>query len=106
MSNALPVHPTEERLFLGACLAHLKRADGSQANDWSLAETARRGAAELLTTYLASPRLPDALTERAHAALEDLRLGTPEDRDWPATQAQAERVLPVAMQLLYVLATT
>jgi hypothetical protein len=106
MSNAQPIHPIEERLFLGACLAHLKRADGGQAKDWSLAETAHRSAAELLTKYLASPRLPDALTDRAHAALEDLRAGTPEDRNWPATQAQAERVLPVAMQVLYVLAAT
>jgi hypothetical protein len=63
MSTALPVHPTEERLFLAACLAHLKRADGSHAKDWSLAETAHRGALELLRKYLASPLLSDALTE-------------------------------------------
>lgn len=104
MLNPAPVHPTEERLFLGACLAHLKRADGGQAKDWCLAETALRGAAELLTKYLASPRLSDALTDRAHAGLEDLRAGTSEGRDWLATQAQAERVLPIAMQVLYVLA--
>ena len=58
MLNAQPIHPNEERLFLGACLAHLKRADGGQAKDWSLAETAHRGAAELLTKYLASPGCP------------------------------------------------
>jgi hypothetical protein len=104
MSMTLPVHPTEERLFLAACLAHLKRADGSQAKDWSLAENAHRGALELLRKYLASPLLPDALTERAYAALEDLRRDTPQERDWPTTQAQAERVLPVVIQLLYVLA--
>ncbi|GAB3862341.1 hypothetical protein GCM10028822_42920 [Hymenobacter terrigena] len=104
MPHSLPVHPTEERLFLAACLAHLKRADGSQAKDWCLAETAHRGARELLHQYLTSPQLPDTLTEWAHAALEDLRRNSPRERDWLTTQAQAKRVLPVAMQLLYVLA--
>lgn len=103
MSTSLPVHPTEERLFLAACLAYLKRADGSQGRDWSLAETARRGAADLLRKYLASSLLPDTLTERVYAALEDLRSNPAGERDWPATLAQAERVLPVAIHLLYVL---
>jgi|GEM_PF-7085994 len=106
MSHTPPVHPTEERLFLAACLAHIKRADGSQAKDWSLAETARRGAADLLKKYLASPVLPDTLTERAYVALEDLRANPVAERDWPATQDQAERVLPIVIQLLYVLAST
>ena len=105
MSTSLPVHPTEERLFLAACLAHIKRADGSQAKDWSLAETAHRGASDLLRKYLASPLLTDVLTERAYGALEDLRTDTPEARHWHASQAQAERVLPVVIQLLYVLAS-
>jgi hypothetical protein len=106
MSASPAVHPTEERVFLAACLAHLKRADGSQPKDWCLADTARRGAAELLRKHLASPRLADGLTERAYAALEDLRTNPVEERDWSATQAQAERVLPVAMQLLLVLASS
>jgi hypothetical protein len=104
MSSSLPVHPTEERLFLAACLAHLNRADGSQAKDWSLAETAHRGASDLLRKYLASPVLPDPLTERVYEALEDLRRAPTEERDWSATQAQAARVLPMVIQLLYVLA--
>ena len=106
MSHSSAVHPTEERVFLAACLAHIKRADGSQAKDWCLADTARRGATELLRKYLASPLLSDGLTERAYAALEDVRTDTIDARDWPATQYQAERVLPVAIQLLYVLAST
>jgi len=105
MSTFLPIHPTEERLFLAACLAHIKRADGSQAKDWSLAETAHRGASDLLKKYLASPLVPDTLTERIYAALEILRTNTPAEREWHATQAQAERVLPVVIQLLYVLAS-
>ncbi|GAA4369309.1 hypothetical protein GCM10023185_42840 [Hymenobacter saemangeumensis] len=102
---AAPVHPTEERLFLAACLAHIKRADGSLAKDWSLAETARRGADDLLKRYLASPTLPDQLTEQAYRASEDLRTSPADSHNWPATQAQAERVLPVAMRVLYVLST-
>ncbi|HEX8330819.1 MAG TPA: hypothetical protein VF629_25025 [Hymenobacter sp.] len=106
MSHSPVVHPSEERVFLAACLAHIKRADGSQAKDWFLADTARRGAAELLRKYLASPLLSDVLTERAHAAMEDLRKTAPYPQGWLATQSQAERVLPVAIQLLYVLAST
>jgi hypothetical protein len=103
MSTSLPIHPTEERLFLAACLAHIKRADGSQAKDWSLAETAHRGASDLLRKHLTSLLLPDALIERAYDALEDLRTDTPAARNWHASQVQAERVLPVVIQLLYVL---
>lgn len=103
MSTSLPIHPTEERLFLAACLAHIKRADGSQAKDWSLSETAHRGASDVLRKYWASPLLPDTLTERAYTVLEDLRTDTPDERNWHASQAQAERVLPVVIQLLYVL---
>jgi hypothetical protein len=106
MSPSPAVHPTEERVFLAACLAHIKRADGSQAKDWCLADTARRGATELLRRYLASPLLSDELTERAYAALEDMRTDAVDEQDWPATQSQAERVLPVVIQLLCVLAST
>jgi hypothetical protein len=93
----------EERVLLAACLAHLKRADGSLDKDWSIAHIAWRGAHDLLRKHLAHAQLPDQLTELAFAASEDLRTGPPSPHDWPATQAQAERVLPVVMRLLYVL---
>lgn len=93
----------EERVLLAACLAHLKRADGSLEKDWSIAQIAWRGAHDLLKKNLAHAQLPDQLTELAFAASEDLRASSPGSLDWPATQAQAVRVLPVVMQLLYVL---
>jgi hypothetical protein len=95
----------EERLLLAACLAHIRRADGSLEKDWSVAQTAQRGAREVLKKYQAHPCLPDGLTEAAFAASEDLRAHPGVALTWAATQAQAVRVLPVAMQLLYVLNT-
>jgi hypothetical protein len=95
----------EERLLMAACLAHIKRADGSLEKDWSIAQIAQRGAHEVLKKYQAHALLPDQLTEDAFAASEDLRTQPAPGLDWPATQAQAERVLPVVMHLLYVLGT-
>jgi hypothetical protein len=94
----------EERVLMAACLAHIKRADGSLDKDWSVAEIAWRGAHDLLKKYLAYAHLPDKLTEDLFEASEDLRTrSSPSGRDWVATQAQAERVLPVVMRLLYVI---
>ena len=76
-----------------AYLAHAKRADDSQAKDWCLVDTARCGAGGLLREYLARPLLSDALTERAHAAWEDLRMVAPDERNERAAQFQTERVL-------------
>jgi hypothetical protein len=95
----------EERMLMAACLAHIKRADGSLEKDWSVAQIAQRGAREALKKYQAHPLLPDKLTEEAFAASEDLRTQSDLEHDWSATQAQAERVLPVVMRLLYVLGT-
>ena len=64
-----------------AYLAHAKRADGSQAKDWCLVDTARCGAGGLLWKYRARPLLSAALTERAHAAWEGLRMAAPDERD-------------------------
>ena len=64
-----------------AYLAHAKRADGSQAKDWCLVDTARCGAGGLLWKCRARPLLSDALTERAHTAWEDLRMTAPDERD-------------------------
>lgn len=95
----------EERLLMAACLAHIKRADGSLEKDWSIAQIAQRGAHEVLRKYQAHALLPDQLTEVAFAASEDLRTQPALALDWPATQAQAARVLPIVMHLLYVLGT-
>jgi len=95
----------EERMLMAACLAHIKRADGTLEKDWSIAGIARRGAHEVLRKYQAHALLPDKLTEDAFAASEDLRTQPAAALDWPATQAQAGRVLPVVMHLLYVLGT-
>ncbi len=95
----------EERMLMAACLAHIKRADGTLDKDWSIAQIAQRGAREVLRKYQAHAHLPDTLTEAAFAASEDLRAHPGLSLDWPATQAQAERVLPVVMRLLYVLGT-
>ncbi|MBF9143495.1 hypothetical protein [Hymenobacter properus] len=95
----------EERLLMAACLAHIKRADGTLDKDWSIAHIAQRGASEVLRKHQAHPYLPDQLTEDAFAASEDLRTRPGAALDWPATQAQAARVLPVVMRLLYVLST-
>ena len=59
----------------------------------------------MLKKYQAHAHLPDKLTEEAFAASEDLRIHPAVAMDWQATQAQAERVLPVVMRLLYVLGT-
>jgi hypothetical protein len=93
----------EERVLMAACLAHIKRADGSLAKDWDIAQTAQRSAHEVLKKYQAHAQLPDQLTEAAFGASEDLRTHPALSLDWPATQAQAERVLPVVMHLLYIL---
>ena len=95
----------EERVLLAACLAHIKRADGSQAKDWSIAQTAWRASSEILKKYQAHSDLPDGLTEAAFAASEDLRTSAASGYNWPAAQAQAERVLPVVQQVLYTVAT-
>jgi hypothetical protein len=95
----------EERLLMAACLAHIKRADGSLEKDWSVAQIAQREAYDVLKKYQVHAHLPDSLTEAAFAASEDLRARPATGLDWPATQAQAERVLPVVMRLLYVLDT-
>ena len=95
----------EERMLMAACLAHIKRADGSLEKDWSVAQIAQRGAHDVLRKYQAHAHLPDKLTEDAFAASEDLRTHPAVGLDWLATQAQAERVLPVVMRLLYVLGT-
>ncbi|MDO7846677.1 hypothetical protein Q5H92_09940 [Hymenobacter sp. M29] len=96
----------EERMLMAACLAHIRRAGGSLEKDWSIAQIAQRGAHEVLKKYQAHAHLPDNLTEAAFAASEDLRTPPPAaGLDWPATQAQAARVLPVVMRLLYVLGT-
>ena len=90
---------------MAACLGHIKRADGSLEKDWSIAEIAWRGAYDVLRKYQAHAYLPDKLMEEAFAASEDLRTRLALALDWPATQAQAERVLPVVMRLLYVVGT-
>ncbi|MBO2009593.1 hypothetical protein [Hymenobacter negativus] len=95
----------EERMLMAACLAHIKRADGTLEKDWSIAQIAQRGAYDVLKKYQAHAHLPDTLTEEAFAASEELRRQPAVGLDWPATQAQAERVLPVVMRLLYVLST-
>ena len=95
----------DERMLMAACLAHIKRADGTLDKDWSVAQIAHRGAREVLQKYQAHAHLPDQLTEQAFAASEDLRAHPAPVADWPAAQAQAERVLPVVMRLLYVLST-
>ena len=76
-----------------AYLAHVKRADGSQAKDWCLVDTARCGAGGLLWKYRARPLLSDAFTKRAHAAWEGLRIAAQDGRDQRAAQFQTERVL-------------
>ena len=95
----------EERMLMAACLAHIKRADGSLEKDWSIAQIAQRSTHDVLKNYQAHVHLPDTLTEEAFAASEDLRTHPAVAMDWQATQAQAERVLPVVMRLLYVLGT-
>ena len=95
----------EERMLMAACLAHIKRADGSLEKDWSIAQIAQRGAHDVLKKYQAHAHLPDTLTEEAFAASEALRTHPAVAMDWQATQAQAERVLPMVMRLLYVLGT-
>ena len=90
-------------MLLAACLAHIKRADGSQEKDWSIARTAWRESQDILKKYQAHSHLPDALTEAAFAASEDLRTPAASGPSWPAAQAQAERVLPVVQRVLYMM---
>ena len=80
-------------MFFAAYLAYAKRADGSQTKDWCQADSARRSAEGLLRKYRARPLLSDALTERAHAAWEDLRMAAPDEQDQRAAQFQTGRVL-------------
>jgi hypothetical protein len=92
------------RLLLAAYLAHVRRADGSWPSDWTFARLAINQARRVLRQHLTDARLPHSLTIKAYAASEDLRASAPVATDWPKTQAQVVRVLPVVQRLLRTLA--
>ena len=87
-------------------LAHLKRADGSLSKDWAMARLAWATARDVLKKHVADVRLPEDLTVAAHEALEDVRRNDSIRLEWAAAQAQAQRVLPVVLRVLTVLAET
>ena len=90
----------EVRTRIATYLVRIGRADGSRQEDWDVAQVAYLTARHLLKKHLPNPDFSEELTMAIHAASEDLRRCSALLHDWPATQAQAERVLPVVLRVL------
>ncbi|RZK26488.1 MAG: hypothetical protein EOO63_14625 [Hymenobacter sp.] len=94
---------SQQRLLLAVYLAHIKLGDGSRLAHWAKVRYSGELAYALLCQHLLHPQLPDELMLAAHQASEDLRARLPRGCSWEAAQAQAIRVLPVALRVLSVL---
>lgn len=94
---------SQQRLLLAVYLAHIKLGDGSRLAHWAKVRYSGELAYSLLCQHLLHPQLPDELMLAAHQASEDLRARLPRGCSWEAAQAQAIRVLPVALRVLSVL---
>lgn len=94
---------SQQRLLLAVYLAHIKLGDGSRLAHWAKTRYSSELAQVLLRQHLLHPQLPDDLMLAAHRASEDLRARLPRGCAWEQAQAQAIRVLPVALRVLGVL---
>ena len=94
---------SEQRLHLAVYLAHIRLGDGTRLAHWAKTRYSCTLARQLLRHYLLHPQLTDELMTTAHQASEALRARPELDHCWTAAQAQATRVLPVALRVLNVL---